>query len=123
MVWVGIERVAFIGPGGPEFLLVMLVLIMMFGAKDAPRILRKLNSIFNQIRDAADGFKREVMYGDVNVKPVILPGSKPADDTADEPEEDDVEEPEHDSADEHEIEHGEELEGESESRKSDVQET
>jgi len=59
-------HLAFIGPGGPEFLLVMLVLLMMFGAKDAPRILRKLNEIISQIRNTADGFKREVMYGDLN---------------------------------------------------------
>lgn len=57
---------AFIGPGGPEFLVVMLVLLMMFGAKDAPRILRKLNEIISQIRNTADGFRREVMYGDLN---------------------------------------------------------
>ena len=60
-----ITPLAFIGPGGPEFLLIMLVLIMMFGAKDAPRILRKLNEIINQIRNTADGFKREVMYSDL----------------------------------------------------------
>lgn len=62
---------AFIGPGGPEFLLVMLVLLLMFGAKDAPRILRKLNEIFNQIRNTADGFKREVMYGDIQADPPV----------------------------------------------------
>ncbi len=61
----GFHHLAFIGPGGPEFLVVMLVLLMMFGAKDAPRILRKLNEIINQIRNTADGFKREVMYGDL----------------------------------------------------------
>lgn len=59
-------QLAFIGPGGPEFLLVMLVLLMMFGAKDAPRILRKLNEIISQIRNTADGFKREVLYGDLS---------------------------------------------------------
>lgn len=59
-------HLAFIGPGGPEFLVVMLVLLMMFGAKDAPRILRKLNNIINQLRNTADGFKREVMYGDLD---------------------------------------------------------
>jgi Sec-independent protein translocase protein TatA len=59
-------HLAYIGPGGPEFLLVMLVLLMLFGAKDAPRILRKLNEIISQIRNTADGFKREVMYGDLN---------------------------------------------------------
>ena len=61
----GLLHLAFIGPGGPEFLVVMLVLLMMFGAKDAPRILRKLNEFFSQIRNTADGFKREVMYGDL----------------------------------------------------------
>ena len=56
---------AFIAPGGPELIVIMLVLLMMFGAKDAPRILRKLNDLFNQIRNTADGFKREVMYSDL----------------------------------------------------------
>ncbi len=67
----GLFHFAFIGPGGPEFLLVMLVLLLMFGAKDAPRILRKLNEIFNQIRNTADGFKREVMYGDIHADPPV----------------------------------------------------
>ncbi|MCK5676313.1 MAG: twin-arginine translocase TatA/TatE family subunit, partial [Verrucomicrobia bacterium] len=58
-------QLAFIGPGGPEILVVMLVLLLMFGAKDAPRIFRKLNEIINQIRNSADGFKREVLYGDL----------------------------------------------------------
>ncbi len=58
-------QLAFIGPGGPELLVVMLVLLLLFGAKDAPRILRKLNEIISQIRNTADGFKREMMYGDL----------------------------------------------------------
>ncbi len=59
-------QLAYLGPGGPEFLMIMLVLLVMFGAKDAPRILRKLNEFINQIRNTADSFKREVMYGDLN---------------------------------------------------------
>lgn len=61
--------IAFIGPGGPEFLVVMLVLLLMFGAKDAPRIFRRLNEMINQLRNTADSFKREVMYGDLNSEP------------------------------------------------------
>ena len=61
-----LPQLSFIGPGGPEFIVVILVLIMMFGAKDAPRILRKLNEIINQIRNTANDFKREVMYGDLD---------------------------------------------------------
>ncbi len=59
-------HLAFIGPGGPEFIVIMLVLLLMFGAKDAPRIFRKINEMINQIRNTADGFKREIMYGDLN---------------------------------------------------------
>jgi len=59
-------HLAYLGPGGPEFLVIMLVLLVMFGAKDAPRILRKLNEMISHIRNTADGFKREIMYGDLN---------------------------------------------------------
>ncbi|MEE9368976.1 MAG: hypothetical protein V3V05_08945 [Pontiella sp.] len=60
-----LNHIAFIGPGGPELLVIMLVLLLMFGAKDAPRIFRKINEFLNQVRNTADGFKREVMYGDL----------------------------------------------------------
>ncbi len=59
---------AFIGPGGPEFLVVMLVLLLLFGSKDAPRIFRKINEMINQLRNTADGFKREIMYSDMDHK-------------------------------------------------------
>jgi len=62
----GLISIAFIGPGGPEFIVIMVVLLLMFGAKDAPRIFRKLNEMLNQVRNTADGFKREIMYGDLN---------------------------------------------------------
>lgn len=68
-MFISLFNFGFIGPGGPEFILVMLVLLMMFGAKDAPRILRKLNDMLNQIRNTADGFKREIMYGDLTETP------------------------------------------------------
>ena len=62
----GFLNFAFIGPGGPEMLVVMLALLIMFGAKDAPRIFRRINEVLHQIRSTADNFKREVMYSDVN---------------------------------------------------------
>ena len=61
----GLPHLAFIGPGGPEILVVMLVLLLMFGAKDAPRIFRKLSDMLNQLRSTAENFKREVMYSDI----------------------------------------------------------
>jgi len=65
----GCSHLAFIGPGGPEIIVVMLVLLLMFGAKDAPRIFRKINEMINSIRNTADGFRREIMYSDVNSTP------------------------------------------------------
>ena len=65
MMFDALTHIAFIGPGGPEFLVIMLVLLLMFGAKDAPRIFRKMNELLNQVRNTADSFKREVMYGDL----------------------------------------------------------
>ena len=61
----GFHHFAFIGPGGPEILVVMLVLLLMFGAKDAPRIFRKISDLLNQFRNTAENFKREVMYSDI----------------------------------------------------------
>jgi Sec-independent protein translocase protein TatA len=81
----GVFHLAFIGPGGPEFLLVMLVLLVMFGAKDAPRILRKLNEVINHVRNTADSFKREVMYGDLHSE---TPSYTPSDAAGDEHDED-----------------------------------
>ena len=65
----GFSHLAFIGPGGPEILVVMLVLLLMFGAKDAPRIFRKINDMLNQFRSTAESFKREVMYSDLSSDP------------------------------------------------------
>lgn len=64
----GLFQPAFIGPGGPEILLVMLVLLVLFGAKDAPRMFRRMNDFLNQIRRTADHFKREIMYGDISAE-------------------------------------------------------
>ncbi len=68
-------HIAFIGPGGPEFIVVLLVLLMMFGAKDAPRILRKFYDILNQVRRTADQFKREVLYSDLDRNEATTPGA------------------------------------------------
>jgi sec-independent protein translocase protein TatA len=60
------SELAFIGPGGPELLVIMLVLLMVFGAKDAPRVFRKINEFMSQLRNTADSFKREIMYSDID---------------------------------------------------------
>lgn len=66
----GPVQLSFVGPGGPEILLIMLVLLLLFGSKDAPRIMRKLSDMWNQIRNTADNFRREVMYSDLSDGPM-----------------------------------------------------
>lgn len=62
-------QLAFLGPGGGEMFVVMLVLLMLFGSKDAPRIFRKLNEMMGHVRRTAEQFKHEVMYGDLKTSP------------------------------------------------------
>lgn len=61
----GALQLAYIGPGAPEFIVVALVLLMLFGAKDAPRIFRKMNETLGRLRNSADSFKHEILYGDL----------------------------------------------------------
>lgn len=61
----GAFQLAYIGPGAPEFVVVALVLLLLFGAQDAPRMFRKLNHMLGQLRHTAEHFKQEIMYGDV----------------------------------------------------------
>jgi Sec-independent protein translocase protein TatA len=57
---------AFISPGGSEFLLIMLVLILLFGAKDAPRIFRTIQTTLDKIQRAAASFRYKIMYSDLH---------------------------------------------------------
>ena len=61
-------NIAFVAPGGPEFLFILLVLLLLFGAKDAPRILRKLSDMLMQFRHTANTFKHDVMYSDMRAE-------------------------------------------------------
>ena len=75
---------AFISPGGGEFLLIMLVLILLFGAKDAPRIFRSIHNTLDKMQRAAASFRYKIMYGDIHDD---LPEETPYDVEADYPEE------------------------------------
>ena len=57
---------AFISPGGGELLLILLVLILLFGAKDAPRILRNIQNVLNKLQRSAADFRYKLMYGDLH---------------------------------------------------------
>ncbi len=60
---------AFISPGSFEFLLIMLALILLFGAKDAPRIFRTIQTLLDKAQRAAASFRYKIMYGDLHSNP------------------------------------------------------
>ncbi|MBC8207141.1 MAG: twin-arginine translocase TatA/TatE family subunit [Kiritimatiellales bacterium] len=76
--------IAFISPGGGELLLIMLVLILLFGAKDAPRIFRNIHNALDKMQRAAASFRYKIMYGDIHAG---LSEEKPYDVEADYPDE------------------------------------
>lgn len=61
----GVFQLAYIGPGASEFVVVALVLLMLFGSKDAPRIFRKMNETLGRLRNTAENLKHEILYGDL----------------------------------------------------------
>ena len=77
---------AFISPGGGELVLIALVLLMLFGAKDVPRMLRKINDFFFHIRRVGEEFKHELMYSDLLPKepPEPPPHAPPPEETEEE---------------------------------------
>ena len=83
---------AFMAPGGGELVVVMLVLILLFGAKDAPRVLRTLHNIIDRMQRMAADFRYKLLYGDLgrepgNEKPFVVEEEAPPVDPV-EPDED-----------------------------------
>ena len=52
---------AFLAPGGGEMLVVLLALLLLFGPKDAPRILRKGLDLLRRVQRSATRFKNELL--------------------------------------------------------------
>jgi len=71
-------HLGFISPGGGELLVIVLVLIMLFGAKDAPRILRKMQDFFDELRRIANSFRHDMLYSDLYPETPLDPAPDPA---------------------------------------------
>ena len=52
---------AFLAPGGGELLVVMLALLLLFGPKDAPRVLRRGLDVLRKIQQLANRFKNDLL--------------------------------------------------------------
>ena len=56
--------IAFLAPGGGELIVVMLALLLLFGPKDAPRILRKIQDGLRKFQRAVSDFKNQLLASD-----------------------------------------------------------
>ena len=61
---------AFFAPGGGELIVVMLAVLLLFGPKDAPRILRNLQNILNKLKRTAADFQRTLMSTELPDNPL-----------------------------------------------------
>ncbi|MBM4152870.1 MAG: twin-arginine translocase TatA/TatE family subunit [Kiritimatiellaceae bacterium] len=60
---------AFMAISGGELMVVLLAILLLFGAKDAPRILRTLQSGFDKLQRAAADFRYAILSQDVSRPP------------------------------------------------------
>ncbi len=57
--------------GGPEIIIIMLVVVMLFGSKKIPEIARGLGKGMRELKDASNDIKREIRSSATSVKEEI----------------------------------------------------
>ena len=69
-------------PGGPELIFILVIVLLLFGAKKLPELARGLGQSLGEFKKARDEFEREIhkTATDVEVKPTLdkEPFTKPA---------------------------------------------
>lgn len=65
--------------GGGEIMLILLVALLLFGAKSLPQIARSIGRTLEQVRRAASDVRDEVMKAEPDVRgPSDLPNDRPS---------------------------------------------
>jgi sec-independent protein translocase protein TatA len=67
-------------PGGPEWILILLIILVLFGAKRLPELARGLGQSMNEFRKAKQEFEDEIHKSgeELEVKKTDQTPSKPA---------------------------------------------
>lgn len=68
---------AFSAPGWPEILLILLVILILFGAKRLPELARGLDQSLNEFRKAREELDREVKKTAATLEPKEAPDKEP----------------------------------------------
>lgn len=67
-------------PGWPEILFILLIILVLFGAKRLPELARGLGQSLNEFKKAREEFDREVSKTvDATTKTTEAPGKQPHD--------------------------------------------
>ncbi len=88
--------IAFMASGGGELIIIMLALLLLFGPKDAPRMLRSIQNVLNKLQRAAADFRYKLMYNDLHWNQTEEPKDPPVHDTEELPADDSSAEETHD---------------------------
>ena len=75
--------------GGGEMLLLALVVLVFFGPKELPRLLRTFGELSRRLRDAGDEFRRQIEQGERDLEEGIRRAAEDAttDEEPDQPDE------------------------------------
>jgi sec-independent protein translocase protein TatA len=69
--------IAFSTPGWPEILFILLIILVLFGAKRLPELARGLGQSLNEFRKAREELDREVKKTAETIKATEAPGKEP----------------------------------------------
>jgi len=72
-----IPKLLFIG--GPEIVIIMFVVVMLFGSKKIPEIARGLGKGIRELKDASNDIKREIRQSASSIKEEIQKTEKDLD--------------------------------------------
>lgn len=65
--------------GGPEIVIIMFVVVMLFGSKKIPEIARGLGKGIRELKDASNEIKREISQSASSIKEEIQKTKKDLD--------------------------------------------
>ncbi|MAZ54720.1 MAG: twin-arginine translocase TatA/TatE family subunit [Flavobacteriales bacterium] len=65
--------------GGPEIVIIMFVVVMLFGSKKIPEIARGLGKGIRELKDASNDIKREIRQSASSIKEEIQKTEKDLD--------------------------------------------
>ena len=72
------QNLAFIGSlGGPEMIIIFVVILLLFGAKKLPELARGIGKSMGEFKKARDDFEREITRAEDEVQVKEAKGKEP----------------------------------------------